>query len=216
MEVHRGLLRQRGHGILGSLLKIGAPLVAGMVGEVAGGLIKKKIQKGRGISWGNLIPSIGDSVTGLVRKGLHKGITAVHDRAMRAAGNNAPLQTGIASLGNIAMDVLHKKRTLPQALRHYGTHAVKLTGNNFIEQKLSPILKAPVVGPLLNKTVMPLVRRKVNSAIDSLVQKAVGQRGKGVATNLLKAGAQAVGPVMKSGIKAIFRRGVKKTSAERS
>lgn len=210
MEVHRGLLRQRGHGILGSLLKIGAPLVAGMVGEVAGGLIKKKIQKGRGISWGNLIPSIGDSVTGLVRKGLHKGITAVHDRAMRAAGNNAPLQTGIASLGNIAMDVLHKKRTLPQALRHYGTHAVKLTGNNFIEQKLSPILKTPVVGPLLNKTVMPLVRRKVNSAIDSLVQKAVGQRGKGVVGDVLKRGIKGVGPMMKSGIKAIFRRGVKK------
>ena len=210
MEVHRGLLRQRGHGILGSLLKIGAPLVAGMVGEVAGGLIKKKIQKGRGISWGNLIPSIGDSVTGLVRKGLHKGITAVHDRAMRAAGNNAPLQTGIASLGNIAMDVLHKKRTLPQALRHYGTHAVKLTGNNFIEQKLSPILKTPVVGPLLNKTVMPLVRRKVNSAIDSLVQKAVGQRGKGAVGDVLKRGIKGVGPMMKSGIKAIFRRGVKK------
>ena len=42
------------------------------------------------------------------------------------------------------------------------------------------------------------------------MQKVLGQRGKGVATNLLKAGAKAVGPVMKSGIKAIFRRGVKK------
>ena len=103
MEVHRGLLRQRGHGILGSLLKIGALIVAGLVGEV---------EKGRGISWGNRIPSIGDSLTGLVRKGLHKGITAMHERAMRAAGNNAPLQTGIAAFGNIAMDVLHKKKKL--------------------------------------------------------------------------------------------------------
>ena len=129
---------------------------------------------------------------------------------MRAAGNNAPLQTGIAALGNIAMNVLHKKRTLPRALRHYGTHALQLTGNNLIEDKLRPILKAPVVGPILNKTVMPIVRRKVDSAIESLVQKAVGQRGKGVATNLLKAGAKAVGPVMKTGMRAIFKRGVKK------
>ena len=156
MEVHRGLLRQRGHGLLGTLLKMGVPMigstVAPLIGDAARGLIKKIRQKESG--------TIGDSVRGLVRKGLHKGIIAVHDRAMKAAGNKAPIQTGIAALGNMAMDVLHKKRTLPQALRHYGTHALKLSGNNLIENKLRPILKTPVVGPILHNTVMPIVRRK--------------------------------------------------------
>ena len=78
-------------------------MVAGLVGEVAGGLINKKIQKGRGISWGE-----SNSIHwGFFNRTYHKGITAVHERAMRAAGNNAPLQTGIAAFGNIAMDVLH-------------------------------------------------------------------------------------------------------------
>ena len=57
---------------------------------------------------------------------------------------------------------------------------------------------------------MPIVRRKVNTAIEGAVQKAVGQRGKGAVTDLLKRGIKGVGPMMKSGIKAIFRRGVKK------
>lgn len=54
MEYHRGLLRQRGHGIFGTLLKIGGPLIGGalapLLGDVAGGLLKKVIpgQKGKG------------------------------------------------------------------------------------------------------------------------------------------------------------------------
>ena len=82
-----------------------------------------------------------------------------------------------------------------------------------IEQKLReklPILQAPIVGSILNKTMMPLVRKKVNTAIEGAVQKALGQRGKGAVTDLLKRGIKGVGPLMKSGIKAIFRRGVKK------
>ena len=67
-----------------------------------------------------------------------------------------------------------------------------------------------MVGPILNKTVMPVVRRKVDYAIESLVQKAVGQRGKGVITNLVNAGAQNTTPFMKTGMRAIFKRGVKK------
>ena len=42
------------------------------------------------------------------------------------------------------------------------------------------------------------------------MQKVLGQRGKGVVTDLLKKGIKGVSPMMKSGIKVIFRRGVKK------
>lgn len=41
MDYHRGLLRQRGHGFLGPLLKLGLPLVgsavAPLLGDLAGG-----------------------------------------------------------------------------------------------------------------------------------------------------------------------------------
>ena len=57
---------------------------------------------------------------------------------------------------------------------------------------------------------MPLVRRKVDTAIQGAVQNVLGQRGKGVVGDFLKRGIKGVGPMMKSGIKAIFRRGVKK------
>ena len=132
---------------------------------------------------------------------------------MSAASGKLNLQSGIQALGNTAIDLIDKKRSLAQGLRHYGTHALKLTGNNLIEQKLReklPILQAPIVGSILNKTIMPLVRKKVNTAIEGAVQKALGQRGKGAVTDLLKRGIKGVGPMMKSGIKAIFRRGVKK------
>ena len=79
-----------------------------------------------------------------------------------------------------------------------------------LEQKLNPILSKPIVGSILRKTVMPIVRGKVNTAIEGAVQKALGQRGKGVVGDLLKRGIKGVGPMMKSGIKAIFRRGVKR------
>lgn len=45
MDYHRGLLRQRGHGFLGPLLKLGLPLVgsavAPLLGDLAGGVGKK-------------------------------------------------------------------------------------------------------------------------------------------------------------------------------
>ena len=57
--------------------------------------------------------------------------------------------------------------------------------------------------------MMPLVRRNVDSAIEGAVQKILGQRGKGLVTDLVKMGAQGVGPLMKSGARAILSRGVK-------
>lgn len=47
MDYHRGLLRQRGHGFLGPLLKLGLPLVrsavAPLLGYLAGGGVVKKL-----------------------------------------------------------------------------------------------------------------------------------------------------------------------------
>ena len=136
----------------------------------------------------------------------------MHRSAMKAASGRTFLQGGIQALGNTAMDVIDKKRSLAQGLRHYGTHALKQAGNTLVEQKMRqnlPILKAPLIGSILNKTMMPLVRRKVDSAIEGAVQKVLGQRGKGLVTDLVKMGAQGVGPLMKSGARAILSRGVK-------
>ena len=53
MKVYKGLLHQKGYqrgkGVLGSILKFGVPVVGGLLGELVGGLIKGKIQKGSGI-----------------------------------------------------------------------------------------------------------------------------------------------------------------------
>ena len=232
MKVYKGLPHQKGYGLpaLLPLLKFGVPVAAGLVGELAGGLIKRRFQKGRGI--GDFLKGqvarldskirgtasdIGDVLKGKVgqidrriRRTAKRGVQNLYGKAMRAASGKPHMQDFIQALGNTGVDVADRNRSLAQGLRHYGTHALKLTGNRLIEQKLNPILSKPVIGPILRSTVMPVVRRKVDSAIEGVVHKVLGQRGKGVATNLLKAGFKAAGPMMKSGIKAIFRRGVKK------
>ena len=84
---------------------------------------------------------------------------------MRAASGRVPHQSAVQALGNTAMDLIDGKRSLAQGLRHYGTHALKQVGNNLVEQKMRqnlPILNAPLIGSILNKTMMPLVRRKVD------------------------------------------------------
>ena len=142
MQVHKGLLRQRGHGVLGSLLKFGIPVAGGLLWEVVGGLIKNKIQKGKGI---------GDTLRGAARQGeealrgvARRGVKRMHRSAMTAASGRTFLQGGIQALGNTAMDVIDKKRNLAQGLRHYGTHALKQAGNTLVEQKMRqnlPIFK---------------------------------------------------------------------------
>lgn len=56
MEVHRGLLRQRGHGLIETLLKVGVPVigsvVAPLIGDAAGRFIKKNPSEGKKIFWG--------------------------------------------------------------------------------------------------------------------------------------------------------------------
>lgn len=60
-----------------------------------------------------------------------------------------------------------------------------------------PIVKARLIGSILNKTMIPLVRRKVDSAIEGAVQKVLGQRGKGMLSNIMKIGAKGMAPLMK-------------------
>ena len=213
MKVYKGLLRQKGYqqqgkGILGSVLKFGVPVVGGLLGELVGGLIKNKIQKGSGIR--DLFRSNVERLDRKIRGAAKRGLQGLYGKAMKAASGKANLQDAIQALGNTGIDFIDKKKSLSQGLRQYGTHALNLTANRMIEQKLNPFLSKPVVGPILRKTLMPLVRRKVDTAIQGAVQNVLGQRGKGVVGDFLKRGIKGVGPMMKSGIKAIFRRGVKK------
>ena len=49
-------------------------------------------------------------------------------------------------MGKTAMDVIDKKRSLAQGLKHYGTHALQNTGNTLVEQQLRQnlsLLNAP-------------------------------------------------------------------------
>ena len=183
-------------------------MAGGLLGELVGGLIKRKFQKGSGI--GDILKAKVAQIDSKIRGTAKRGVRSMYGRAMRATGGKPHLQDAVQALGNTGLDFIDRKKSLAQGLRHYGTHALKLTGNRLIEQKLNPILSKPVIGSILRSTMMPVVRGTVNDAIEGVVQKVLGQRGKGVTANLLKAGAKAVGPVMKSGIKAIFRRGVKK------
>lgn len=80
-----------------------------------------------------------------------------------------------------------------------------------MEQQLRrnlPILRAPIVGSVLNTTLMPVVRRKVGTAIDSTVNKILGQRGKGFATELIRMGAKHLPHLMKHGTRALMKKGV--------
>lgn len=111
-----------------------------------------------------------------------------------------------------AIDRLDRKGTFVQGLRKYGTQAVKDIGVNAVEQKLRqnlPILRAPIVGSILNKTMMPLVRRKVGSAIDNAVNQVLGQRGKGMVSDLVKVGVRQLPALMKTGARALLRTGVR-------
>lgn len=184
MDYHRGLLRQRGHGFLGPLLKLGLPLVGSAVvpllGDLAGGLLKKirHRQKGRGF------------VTNALKTGVKHGIVVA---------------------GNAAFDSLNNKGTFLQGLRRHGTRTLRNVGVHAVEQQLRrnlPILRALIVGSVLNKTLMPVVRRKVGTTIDNTVNKILGQRGKGFATELIRAGAKHLPHLMKHGTKALMKKRV--------
>lgn len=184
MDYHRGLLRQRGHGFLGPLLKLGLPLVgsavAPLLGDLAGGLLKKIKHRQKG--------------SGFVTNALKTGV-----------------KHGIVVAGNAALDSLNNKGTFLQGLRRHGTRTLRNVGVHAVEHQLRrnlPILRPPIVGSVLNKTLMPVVRRKVGTAIDNTVNKILGQRGKGFATELVRAGAKHLPHLMKHGTKALMKKGV--------
>ena len=120
MKVHKGLPHQKGYGIVGSLLKFGVPVVGGLLGELVGGLIKGKIQKGSGI--GYVLKAKVAQIDSKIRGAARRGVQNIHRRAMRAASGKPNLQSGIQALGNTAIDLIDKKRSLAQGLRHYGTY----------------------------------------------------------------------------------------------
>lgn len=98
-----------------------------------------------------------------------------------------------------------------QGLRRHGTQTLRNVGVHAVEQQLRrnlPILRAPIVGSVLNKTLMPVVRRKVGTAIDNTVNKILRQKGKGFATELIRTGAKHLPHLMKHGTKALMKKGV--------
>lgn len=184
MDYHRGLLRRRGHGFLGPLLKLGLPLVgsavAPLLGDLAGGLVKKIKHRQKG--------------SGFVTN------------ALKTAAKH-----GILVTGNAAIDSLNNKGKFMQGLRRHGTQTLRNVGVHAVEQQLRrnlPILRAPIVGSVLNKTLMRVVRRKVGTAIDNTVNKILRQKGKGFATELIRTGAKHVPHLMKHGTKALMKKGV--------
>lgn len=175
MDYHRGLLRQKGFGV-GSLIKLGAPLVrivlAPVIADFAGGLIRKKLsQRGRGF----------------VRDALK---SAMLNRALRTGAKH-----GIFITCNAAIDALDNKGSFVQGLRRHGTRTLRNVGGHVVEQQLRgrfPILNAPIIDPLVTKKVMPVIKRKVGGLIETNVNKVLGQRGKGMATDLLRMGVRQI------------------------
>ena len=97
---------------------------------------------------------MGNTLKGAVFKGeeafrgyARREVQKIHGSAKRAASGRTFLQGGIQALGNTSMDVIDKKRSLAQGLRHYGTHSLKQAGNTLVEQQLRqnlPVLNAPL------------------------------------------------------------------------
>lgn len=56
-----------------------------------------------------------------------------------------------------------------QGLRRQGTRTLRKVGGQNL-----PIPRAPIVGSVLNKTLMFVVSRKVGNAIDNTVNKILG------------------------------------------
>lgn len=226
---HRGVLRQKGFGIpVGALLKIGGPLLSGVlapvVGDLVGGLIKK--QRGRGIPVGALLkiggpllsgalgPVFGDLLGGLINKQRGRGIfTDV-------------MKGGYDVVKKAALDKYHNRLGFMDSLRRGTSQRLKAFAIPQVESQLMrnvPAFSAPIVGNILRGKVLPMIKNKVATAIEANVNKYMGaqrgrgrkrrkkQRGRGVATDLIKMGAKRiVGPLLRRGGRVLLRRGIKK------
>lgn len=118
---------------------------------------------------------------------------------------------GILVTGNDALDSLNNKGTFMQGLKRHGTQTLRNVRFHVVEQQLRrnlSILRAHTVGSVLNKTLMPVVRRKVGTAIDNTVNKILGQRDKDFATEPIRTEAKHLPHLMKHGTKALMKKGV--------
>ena len=136
MKVYKGLTHQKGYGLpaLLPLLKFGVPVAAGLLGELVGGLIKRRFQKGSGIGdvlkakvaqidskirgtasdIGDVLKSKVGQIDRRIRGTAKRGVRSMHGRAMRATGGKPHLQDAVQALGNTGLDFIDKKKVWPK------------------------------------------------------------------------------------------------------
>lgn len=203
MDYYRGLLHQKGHGGLGTLLKIGGSLAAGalgpVIGEFLGGLVRKK-QTGKGV----------------VSDALKQGFNVSKSAILQGGPVGAALKQGL----------LVGKNTILADLRSQSSQKLKNLALPLVETQLRqnlPFLRAPIIGPFLDRKLVPMVKNKVASAIDAKINKIMAnqqgkgrrrrrrkQRGKGVVGDLLKGGLKQVPKLLKKGSQVLVKLGIKK------
>lgn len=139
---------------------------------------------------------------------------------------NAILQGGPVGAA-LKQGLLVSKNTILQDLRSKSNQKLKNLALPVIETQLRqnlPFLRAPIIGPFLDRKLVPMVRNKVASAIDAKINKIMAsqtgkgrrrrrrrqQRGKGVVGDLLKGGLKQVPKILKKGSQALMSIGIKK------
>ena len=80
------------------------------MGELAGGFINKKIQKGSGL--GDVLKAKVAQIDSKIRGAARRGTQSLYDKAMRATSGKANLQDAIQALGNTGLDFINKKKKL--------------------------------------------------------------------------------------------------------
>lgn len=209
MAYHQGLLRQKGFGDYhrGSLRQKGFGIPIGVLLKIGGPLVT-----------GALGPVIGEVLGGLVRK-KQTGRGIIGD----------VLKRGYEVTTNSIIDRFKNKVPLMEGLRTRTKNRLKRFAIPLVDRQLMrnvPGIRAPFVGDLLRKKVLPLVKNKVANLIDTNVDRFLGgqtgkgrrgkrrkQRGRGVVTDLIKEGMKGgikqLPQLLKRGTRGLIRSGVK-------
>lgn len=209
MAYHQGLLRQKGFGdyYRGLLRQKGFGISIGALLKIGGPLVT-----------GALGPVIGEVLGGLVRK-KQTGRGIIGD----------VLKGGYEVTKNSIIDRFKNKVPLMEGLRTRTKNRLKRFAIPLVDRQLMrnvPGIRAPFVGDLLRKKVLPLVKNKVANLIDTNVDKFLGgqigkgrrrkrrkQRGRGVVTDLIKGGMKGgikqLPQLLKRGTRGLIRSGVK-------
>lgn len=199
MSYHQGLVRQRGFG----------DYHRGLLRQKGFGLVGSLLKIGGPLVTGALGPVIGEVLGGLVRK-KQTGKGIVGD----------VLRGGYEVTKNAIIDRFKNKVPFMEGLRTRTKNRLKRFAIPLVDRQLMrnvPGIRAPFVGDLLRKKVLPLVKNKVANLIDANVDKFLGgqtgkgrrrkrrkQRGRGVVTDLLKGGikgSKAVKDLIKGGMR---------------